>query len=255
MSQYPNPFKRHNVQCPPGCGYNVEGPNCQILTIVVKPGEMVESEPGTMLYLTPGTKIGICPNSCSRCCSGESACKTRYGNEGTNDEVIGLTPNFPSMVIPVPLPSVGGRFVTKLGGYFANHGQIDVSTNCDCNIFTCCCGGMGGFLRQELSGSGTAFIGAGGTIMSKTLVAGEKIIIDNHAMVGYEATAVFGVELSGNCCGACFGGQGLFVSTITGPGLVIIQSMNKDKYRQAIAPPPKQNKKQGGVDMNSIMPQ
>ena len=47
--------------------------------------------------------------------------------------------------------AVGGTFISQGGAYFASTGDVDVTVDCDCCSFNCCCGGMG-MIRQKSSG-------------------------------------------------------------------------------------------------------
>lgn len=150
---------------------------------------------------------------------------------------IGLTPDFPAKVIPVHLSEIGGKLITKSGAYMANVGDVRVSVDCDCNCCTCCCGGMG-MARQSAIGNGTVFLAAGGTVLTKTLGENEAIIVDTSSLVGYQEGVKLSIKRAGGCCTLCCGGEGLFNTKVKGPGLVIVQSMSFEKYRQALAPPP-----------------
>lgn len=149
---------------------------------------------------------------------------------------VGLTPAFPAKVVPVDLSTVGGKIITKSGAYMASTGDVRVSVDMDCNCCTCCCGGMG-LVRQSNIGNGTVFLAAGGTVLTKTLGAGESMLVDTSSLVGYQEGVKLSLAAAGGCCTLCCGGEGLFNTKVEGPGLVIVQSMSFEKYRAALAPP------------------
>ena len=97
--------------------------------------------------------------------SGEPCIMSNYTNSGDGPAVIGLTPSFPAKIIPIDL-STGVKYRSKNGAFFASIGEVEVGFNFDCNPATCCCGGQG-CVRQTVGGSGTAFLAAMGTIMTK----------------------------------------------------------------------------------------
>jgi uncharacterized protein (AIM24 family) len=155
---------------------------------------------------------------------------------------IGLTPDFPAKVVPVDLSESGGKMILKSGAYMANVGDVRVSMDCDCNICTCCCGGLG-LVRQTAIGKGTVFLAAGGTVLTKKLGEGDSMIVDTDCIVGYQEGVTMSIKRAGGCCTMCCGGEGLFNTKIKGPGLVILQSMSFERYRAALAPPPPPPKK------------
>ncbi len=215
--------------------YYFLGPDCQILAVQLKPGEQIESEPGAMMFMSPGIKSSVEFGRCSRICTGETLCKTVYTNKGNATGYLGITPNFPAKVVPVDL-SQFKRIFTRKGSYFSSVGDVEVSANCDFSCFRSALGGLG-CIRQEAKGTGTVFLGAGGTVVSKILADGETFVVDEDSVVGYQDTVDVNIRLAGWCCTCCLGGEGMFLTTMTGPGLIVLQSMPFEKFKAAVAPP------------------
>ena len=191
-----------------------------------------------MLFSHPNVESSIvCEGCCFRVISGEACCAVKYTNAGESDAFIGLTPNFPAKVIPVEMSWVNGKLLSKEGAYMAHMGDdVSVGIDLDCNCMTCCCGGQG-CVRQNITGSGTVFLNAGGTIVQKSLYEGETLLLDTEALVAWSADMEFGIKTTGNCMTMCCGGEGMFNTAITGPGLGIVQSMSFEQYKAAVAPP------------------
>ena len=142
----------------------ITGDDCQVVTVMVEPGEKIETEPGSMMFQSPNIKTDVdCDpcNGCMRRCAGEPCAKVNLVNEDENSAYVGLTPNYPAKIVPIDLKQ-SGNFVAKSGAIMSRIGNVEVSGNMDCNPMTCCCTSLG-FCRQGLSGDGTAFIAAGGT--------------------------------------------------------------------------------------------
>lgn len=230
-------FQEYHSEPHESAKWVISGPDCQILTVSLKPGEMFECEPGSMMYMSHQTNTTTdCNPNCSRFCAGESCCKLKFKNDNNKDGYLGVTPKFPAKIIPVSLPSVNKRLIAKRGAYMSAMGNADIT--CDLNCTSAgCCGGLG-ICRQNIRGDGVVFLAAGGTILTKKLKEGEKIRIDTDAIVGYEESLKFGINFSGNLCAMCFGGEGCFNTSVEGPGLVILQSMSFEKFQAAVAPPP-----------------
>ncbi len=86
----------------------------------------------------------------------------------------------------------------------------------------------------KVTGTGTVFLLGGGTIMEKVLAPGEALVVDTHSVVGFTESVQYGTQKAGDCTAMCCGGEGLFNTLLTGPGLVIVQSMSKERLRAAI---------------------
>jgi uncharacterized protein (AIM24 family) len=93
-----------------------------------------------------------------------------------------------------------------------------------------------GFILQKLTGPGTVFIHAGGDQVEFNLQAGEMLQVDTGCVVGFEESVNYDIQFVGGIKTAIFGGEGLFLATLTGPGKVIVQSMTLEKLRRGLAP-------------------
>ena len=82
-----------------------------------------------------------------------------------------------------------------------------------------------GFIMQRLLGDGLSFLHAGGTIIQKELAPGEVLKLDTGCLVAMTNTINYDVEMAGNVKSALFGGEGLFLATLRGPGHVWLQSL------------------------------
>lgn len=74
-----------------------------------------------------------------------------------------------------------------------------------------------------------AFLNASGTCLTKTLQDGEVLIVDTDSVVAFEKTVGYDVRRNRGCLMCCCGGEGLYNTVLTGPGLVILQSMSFEK--------------------------
>jgi len=97
----------------------------------------------------------------------------------------------------------------------------------------CCCGGLG-MVRQKLEGTGAVFFGDTGTMVQKVLQAGETVVVDTNCVMAFAASFKLQVRRAGGIMGMVGGGEGIFNTTLTGPGLVVMQSMNELMFRQAL---------------------
>jgi len=225
--------------------YEVLGADMQIVNLKVGIGETIESVPGAMNFMDPAVKMEVNMNECfGRCMSGSSCVMTTYMNDGSNaNAIVGLTPNFPAKIIPLAV-SDGVTYRAKDGAYFASFGNVKVGYDLDCFSATCCFGGQG-CVRQSVSGNGMAFMAAMGTLMAKELGPGETIVVDTHSLVAWTDSVVMDIKMTGGLFTCCCGGEGLFNTTLTGPGTVYFQSMSFQKFKRALTIAVQQNAKRG----------
>ncbi len=78
---------------------------------------------------------------------------------------------------------------------------------------------------QKLSGDGLVFLHAGGTIIKKELKAGDSLRLDTGCLVAISETVNYDVQFAGDIKSGIFGGEGLFLATVQGPGHVWLQSL------------------------------
>jgi len=78
---------------------------------------------------------------------------------------------------------------------------------------------------ERISGDGLAFIHACGTIVDRTLAAGETLRVDTGCLVAFQESVAYDIQMVSGIKSALFGGEGLFFATLTGPGRVWLQSL------------------------------
>ena len=216
--------------------YAIYGSDTQVLQVSLLPGESVGSEPGAMVYkadsIAMTTGVGGFMRGMKRVLGGESFFRNTYTNMGSAPACISLTPDFPAKIIPVDLSRSGTVHVTP-GGYVAHIGEVNITFKFVRKVMAGCFGG-GGFLLLKITGTGTVFLAGGGTIMEKILAPSEVLLVDTESLVGFSESADYDVKTTGGCVTCCCGGEGLFNTKITGPGLVIIQSMSKHRLIKSL---------------------
>ena len=87
-----------------------------------------------------------------------------------------------------------------------------------------------GFVLQKLSGDGFAFMHAGGHVIERLLEPGERLRIDTGCLVGFDDTVDYSIKLVGGVTSKIFGGEGLFLASLRGPGRVWMQTMPFSRF-------------------------
>ena len=93
-----------------------------------------------------------------------------------------------------------------------------------------------GFILEKLSGTGTVFIHACGDFVEFNLEPDQILKVDTGSVVGWENTITFDIERVKGIKTMFFGGEGIFLTTLKGPGHVILQSMNLGNLASALQP-------------------
>jgi len=220
-----------------GPNWEIVGEDSQILVVKVGAGEEVMCEPGGMMTkgkeTHPSVNMGSMGLACKRCCcAGESCFRVIW--KATQGDTVTVTPFFPAKVLPIDLDKHSGLFIKKKAWMASLGRNTDFGIQTAPSFATACCAGQGCCLTS-ITGTGTTFLSIGGTVVEKTLGESEELVLEQSSLVAWSPSVRLDVIRSGNCCTMCCGGMGLFQARVTGPGLVIIQSMSYEKARQAYA--------------------
>ncbi len=209
--------------------FKIYGDDIQVVEIVLESGEGVRAEIGTMLYMDTGIQMktntgGGMLKGLRRMVTGEKFFITTYTNHVETNQRIAFAAPYPGKVIPLPLDKMGGRFFCQKDAYLCSAVGVDVKIAFTKKIGVGLFGGEG-FILQELSGDGLAFVHAGGTILEKDLGVGEVLKVDTGCITAFAHTVDYDIKFVGGVRNALFGGEGLFLTTLTGPGKVYLQSL------------------------------
>lgn len=230
--------------------YTIQGESIQVVEIELDPSETVIAEAGAMLYMEDGIEfetkmgdgsepeqgvLGKLFSAGTRLLTGESLFMTHFTNNGTGKRKVGFSAPYPGTIIPVDLAQTpGNSLIVQKDGFLCAALGTKVSITFNKKIGSGLIGGEG-FILQKLAGDGKAFVHAGGTVIEKEL-NNETLRIDTGCVVAFEPTLDFDVESSGGLRSMIFGGEGLFLATLSGTGRVWLQSMPIRKLIQTIAP-------------------
>lgn len=119
-----------------------------------------------------------------------------------------------------------GPLLTTRGAFLAAWGEVDISVTVARRAGAALFGGAGLFL-QHLSGSGTVLIQGSGDLLSRELQAGETHLVSTGNLAAFSATVDYSVEAVGGVRKLLFGGEGLFMTRLSGPGTVYLQTLKR----------------------------
>ena len=229
--------------------YRILGDDIQLVEIELDPRETVIAEAGSMMYMENQVRFqtkmgdGSDPNQSlmgklisagTRVLTGESLFVTHFTNHGSRKQKVAFAAPYPGKIIPIELGILGGSLVVQKDGFLCAAKGTKISITLNRRIGSGLVGGEG-FILQKLEGDGKAFMHAGGTVIERRL-NNESLKIDTGCVVGYTPGIDFNIETSGNLRSMVFGGEGIFLATLSGTGTVWLQSMPIRKLIQAISP-------------------
>ena len=234
--------------------YTIQGDNLQIARVRLAPGQEVYAEAGKMIYKTAnvhwdtrmsGNSLGEkLLGALRRTVTGESLFVTYFRADSAGAEV-GFAGNYPGKIQAIELMHSQAILAQRDAFLFAQPSvtlSIALVKRLGAGFF-----GGEGFILEKLSGPGTVFIHAGGDFIEFNLSPGERLQISVGCIVAFDESVEYNIEFVGGIKTAIFGGEGLFLATLTGPGRVLVQSMTLEKMRRELAPA-----KHGGDSHNAL---
>ena len=218
--------------------YQIIGQSMQLVEVTLDQGETVVAEAGAMNYMEDGiefeTKMGDGSNATQgimgklfsagkRMLTGESVFMTHFSNQHPQRRTVAFAAPYPGSIISINLADIGGGVTCQKDAFLcaALGTKIDItfSKRLGSGFF-----GGEGFILERLEGDGLAFLHAGGTIIEKEL-NGEVLRVDTGCLVGFSDGIDYDIELTKGLKSMLFGGEGLFIATLSGHGKVWLQSL------------------------------
>ena len=221
----------------------IRGTTMPVLEVRLDPGESVVAESGELGWVTDSIELQTSTalagadgmwDAAKRSFGGGSFFMTEY-SATTAPGVAVFPARLPGSIINVPL-GPERSYTVQRGGFLAGTFGCELATAFHPGKIGSGLFGGFGFVLQRLSGSGHAWIALGGELSEYELDAGETLRVHpGHVglldgTVTYELTTVPGLK------NKVFGGDGLFLMRLTGPGKVWLQSMNLADLAGALAP-------------------
>ena len=218
--------------------YEIFGDDLQFVEVTLDPDEVVVAEAGAMLYMTQGIEmqtvfgdpskqqglLGKLFDAGKRMITGESLFLTTFGALGNKREKVAFASPYPGKIIPVNLAEIGGEILCQKQAFLCAARGVTIDIAFQRKLGAGLFGGEG-FILQRIRGDGFAFVHAGGTIVRRELGPGENLRVDTGCLVAFQPSVDYDIAMAGGIKTALFGGEGLFLATLTGPGSVWLQSL------------------------------
>lgn len=223
--------------------YEVKGADMQYVEVILDPHETVVSEPGSMMYMEQGIQmkasfgdgsekhtgvLGSIMGAGKRYFAGEKMFMAMFTNNSEVKHRVSFAGPYPGRIQPIHLEDLDSGIYCQRGAFLCGAKGVALEFGFAKRIGFGLFGGEG-FVMQKLTGDTQAFIHASGAVEEKLLAKDESIYIDTGSLVGFETGMDFDIQVVKGLSNILFAGEDLFLTTITGPGKVWIQSMPYSK--------------------------
>ncbi len=223
--------------------YRIYGEDMQVLEVEISSGEKLYSQSGAMVWMDPSVEMkattggkGLLDGlwkAAKRMMAGESLALVEYKTTADRAKVAFAMPWIGKINSFEVTPN--NSLILQRGAYLAHLGDIDISITFTKRLTAGLFGGEG-FILQKLSGQGLVFFFAGGYVKEMELNPSEEILIDTGCIVGFQESVSYEITTVKGIGTWLFGGEGLFLAKLVGPGKVWLQSAPIPTFAGYIAP-------------------
>ena len=218
--------------------YKVIGDDMQGLLLFLDPGESIISEAGNMFLMSDGITMetnmkGGAWSSFKRSLSGESFFMSDFTNHSQSPQEVGLAGPHPGRILPIELSEYSHEFLCQKDAFLCADPNTEISMAFTKKLSAGFFGGES-LILQKISGDGRAFIHLGGAEVAMTLEPGQSLRVDTGCIVGFESSVEYSVEFVKGIKNMFFGGEGMFLAKLSGPGKVILQTLPFSKLAGAM---------------------
>ena len=218
--------------------YEIKGGAFPMVICKLEKGETMKNEGGSMALMTSKIKMesstgGGILKGLGRALAGDSIFLNFFTAE-EDDQKIGFANSFPGKIIPIELDG-NKTIIAQKSAYLASEKDVDINMHFRKKLGTGLFGGEG-FILQKFSGFGIVFLEIDGEVIEYDLKEGEKLVIDQGHLAAMDESVDFDIQRVKGAKNIMFGGEGLFLSTLTGPGKVWVQTMPLNNFIEAIIP-------------------
>lgn len=218
--------------------YKIIGQTVPVVEIGLQRGESVYTQSGSMAYQTAYVEMktnarGGIMKSLGRAFSGESIFMVNY-TAMSDYQTVAFASTVPGTIIPVDLSSMPAGLILQKGSFLCAQQTVNTSVAFSKRFSAGLFGGEG-FILQRAAGTGMMFLEIDGDMIEKQLAPGEVLKVDTGNVVAFEPGVAYEIETVKGLGNIFLGGEGLFLTKLTGPGKVILQSQNFVDFATRIA--------------------
>ena len=206
--------------------YEVTGTTMQTVSIDLAPGESLYSQTASMAWMSPSIRMdthtgGGIFAGIKRALAGGGIFITEFTAERAGH--IAFAPRFPGHIVAMALAS-GQSIICRKETFLCAEKSVTLEIAFQQRLGAGFFAGEG-FIMQKVTGPGTVFLDLSGEVIEKTLMPGEQLLVHAGHVGMQEPSVDIDIKMMRGFRNILFGGEGLFLATLTGPGKIWLQSM------------------------------
>jgi uncharacterized protein (TIGR00266 family) len=219
---------------------NIIGTTMPVLEFILEPNDAIIAESGELswmgasIQMTTHTQMaggGGFFGAIRRVAGGGSLFMTEYRAYGAAGELAFAT-KVPGHILPVPVGN-GYEYMIHRHGFLCATEQVQIGVGFQQSLGAGIFGGDG-FRLQHVNGNGTAWIELSGEVVTKDLRPGETLRVHPGHVGAFQTSVNFQIARIPGISNMIFGGDGIFLAALTGPGRVWLQSLPISKLAHAL---------------------
>ena len=220
----------------------IVGTTMPVLEFLLQPNDCVISEAGelswmsTSIQMTTHTQMaggGGFFGALKRVAGGGSLFMTEYRAYGAPGEVAFAT-RVPGHIVPVEVQQ-GLDYYVHRHGFLCATAQVQIGVGFQQSLGAGIFGGDG-FLLQHVTGIGMAWLELSGEVIVKDLAPGEMLRVHPGHVGAFQSSVSFQITRIQGIRNMIFGGDGIFLAALTGPGRVWLQTLPISKLAHQLQP-------------------
>ena len=206
------------------------------IEITLEPGESIYAEPSAFFYgdefIEAKTTTGGIMSAVKKLVTKEKLFQVLWVNKGNKRGRIAFASPYISTIEEVDV-SPNYSLIAQRGAWLASDPtvKLDISINMGMSGFL----GGEGIIFQKFTGNGRVFITAGGDLKAINLDSDETLKVDTGCIVGFAESVKYEIKSAGGIFTSIFGGEGLILAKLRGPGVVILQTHPENVINKVIS--------------------
>lgn len=225
------------ASAPSNLNYQIFGDNMPAVSIRLNPGESIFTQSGGMVWMDNGINMttnmqGGFMKGLGRMLTGESLFMATYTSQYPNQEIV-IASTFPGHIVSIEIGNM--PIIAQKGAFLCAQPSVVLNAYMTRSVGAGFFGGEG-FVLQRLTGAGIVFLEIDGSLVERTLASGETIKVDTGNVAAFEESVRYQAEMVKGFKNILFGGEGLFLTTLTGPGKVWLQTMTMPSFAKQLLP-------------------
>ena len=218
--------------------YEIKGGNLPVVICELEVGEAMTNDGGSMQWMSSNMVMtteggGSFGKALGRLFSGEKVFRNVYTSEG-KPGMIAFASSFPGDIVAIevtpdkPVIFQKSAFLASTMGVTT---EVFFNKKAGVGLF-----GGEGFIMQKAVGNGTIFLEIDGSSVTYDLEPGQQMLVDTSSLAIMDASCSLDIQTVKGAKNVLFGGEGLFLTVLTGPGKITLQTMPLAEFAHRIAP-------------------